>query len=149
LNHRFDLNLAEARAAMQAMREELERRALKAVIAVGDSRGDLICFERMDNAPLPSITVATNKVYAAARERITTREIGRNVRSPKDGFDVAYWGDPKMLGWAGGVPVFQDGTVVGAVAVSGLDQDSDEEIARLGVAAIEALLSPGANSPRH
>ena len=138
---RFDLNLAEARAAMDAMRIEVDRRGLKAVLAVGDSRGDLIAFERMDGAPLPSITVATNKVYAAARERITTREIGRKVRSPENGFDVAYWGDPKMLGWAGGEPVFHGGAVVGAVAVSGLDEDSDEEIARLGIAAIETLIA--------
>lgn len=140
MNQRFDLNLAEARAAMDAMRTEIHRRAQNAVLAVGDSRGDLICLERMDGAPLPSIIVATNKVYAAARERITTREIGRNVRSPEHGFDVAYWGDPKMLGWAGGVPVFHAGVVVGAVAVSGLDEDSDEELARLGIAAIEALI---------
>ncbi|MBL0157946.1 MAG: heme-binding protein [Bryobacterales bacterium] len=136
---RYDLNLAEARAAIDAMRTELERRGLKGVLAVGDSRGDLIAFERMDGAPLPSITVATNKVYAAARERITTREIGRNVRSPEHGFDVAYWGDPKMLGWAGGVPVFHEGVVVGAVAVSGLDEDTDEEMARLGIAAMATL----------
>ena len=136
---RYDLNLAEARAAIDAMRTELERRGLKGVLAVGDSRGDLIAFERMDGAPLPSITVATNKVYAAARERITTREIGRNVRSPEHGFDVAYWGDPKMLGWAGGVPVFHEGVVVGAVAVSGLDEATDEAMARLGIAAMATL----------
>ena len=141
---RYDLNLAEARAAIDAMRTELERRGLKGVLAVGDSRGDLIAFERMDGAPLPSITVATNKVYAAARERITTREIGRNVRSPEHGFDVAYWGDPKMLGWAGGVPVFHEGFVVGAVAVSGLDEDTDEQMARLGIAAMATLSEQGA-----
>jgi glc operon protein GlcG len=140
MNQRFDLNLTEARAAIDAMRTELGMRGLKAVMAVGDSRGDLIAFERMDGSPLPSITVAANKVYAAARERITTREIGRNVRSPEHGFDVAYWGDPKMLGWAGGVPVFHDGVVVGAVAVSGLDEESDEELARLGITAIEGLI---------
>ena len=140
MTQRFDLSLTEARVALDAMKAEIERRGLSAVLAVGDSRGDLIILERMDGAPLPSITVATNKVYAAARERITTREIGRNVRSPETGFDAAYWGDAKMaLGWAGGEPVFHEGVVVGAVAVSGLDEDSDEELARLGIAAIEAM----------
>ena len=135
---RLDLGLADARAAIDAMRQECEKRGLRAVMAVGDSRGDLIALERMDGAPLPSITVATNKAYSAAREKITTRQIGKNVRSPESGFDVAYWGDPKMLGWGGGIPVFQTGEVVGSVAVSGLPEEVDEEMAGLGVSAIEA-----------
>jgi glc operon protein GlcG len=137
---RLDLGWAEAKAAMDAMRAECERRGGAAVLAVGDSRGDLICLERMDGAPLPSITVATNKVYSAAREKIATRQIGRNVRDAESGFDVAYWGDPKMLGWGGGLPVFHAGAVVGAVAVSGLPEAVDEEIAAIGVAAIGQTL---------
>ena len=41
---------------------------------------------------------------------------------------------------AGGLPVLADGVVVGAVAVSGLPEDEDERIARIGLAAI-----PGAD----
>jgi glc operon protein GlcG len=141
MNRKLDLDLAEARAGIEAMRAELIRRSLAAVVAVADSRGDLICLERLDNAPLPSIVVAANKAWTAAREKRTTKEIGAAVRSPESGFDVAYWGDSKMLGWAGGVPVFHDGVVVGAVAVSGLDLDSDEEMARIGLAAIQAILA--------
>jgi glc operon protein GlcG len=49
---------------------------------------------------------------------------------------MAYFGDARYIGWGGGVPVRLDGVVVGAVAVSGLPELEDIELAQLGVAAI-------------
>jgi glc operon protein GlcG len=51
------------------------------------------------------------------------------VRHPEKGFDIAYFGDPRFVGWGGGVPVWRDGEVVGAIAVSGLPQEDDIRIA--------------------
>jgi glc operon protein GlcG len=52
---------------------------------------------------------------------------------------MAYYGDPRYVGWGGGVPVIMNGSVVGSVAVSGLSQEEDAELAALGAAAaIEA-----------
>lgn len=49
---------------------------------------------------------------------------------------MAYYGDPRYIGWGGGVPVVVAGTVVGSIAVSGLSQEEDMELAGLGAAAI-------------
>jgi glc operon protein GlcG len=48
---------------------------------------------------------------------------------------MAYYGDPRYVGWGGGVPVVRDGSVVGSVAVSGLTQEEDAELAAMGAAA--------------
>ena len=48
--------------------------------------------------------------------------------------------DPLYTGWDGGVPVRHGGRVVGAVAVSGLDQAEDAELARLGAARIGQVI---------
>lgn len=130
------LGLAEARRAVAAIEAELERRGKPAVIAVADAHGELILLVRHDGAPLPSILIAMNKAFTAARERKPTRQIGEAVRDPVKGFDIAYFGDPRYLGWGGGVPVRLGEAVVGAVAVSGLPQTEDMELAELGVAAI-------------
>ena len=104
-----------------------------AVIAVADSHGELIAFARMDGAPVSSIRIAANKAWTAARERKSTKEIGDKVRHPEKGHDIAYYGDPKFVGWGGGIPVWKDGQVVGAVAVSGLSSSEDIVLATLGV----------------
>lgn len=131
-----NLGHAEAQRAIDAIKQELERRDAAAVIAVADAHGELIALLRLDGAPLPPILIATNKAWTAARERKATREIGQSARDPDSGFDMAYFGDRRYIGWGGGLPVMIDGEVVGAVAVSGLPEMEDIELARIGVAAI-------------
>ncbi len=130
------LGHAEAQRAIQAIQAELQKRGKAAVIAVADAHGELISLLRLDGAPLPSIVIATNKAWTAARERKPSRELGQAARDPVTGFDLAYFGDPRYIGWGGGVPVIIDGQVVGAVAVSGLPEQDDMEIVQIGVAAI-------------
>lgn len=130
------IEYAEARLALDAIHAEVLRRGKAAVIAVCDAHGDLIAFARMDGAPLSSITIAMNKAYSAARERKPSKEIGNAARNSEKGFDIGYFGDPKFTGWGGGVPVWKDGRVVGALAVSGLPQAEDMELAEMGAAAI-------------
>lgn len=104
-----------------------------AVVAVADSHGELIAFARMDGAPLSSIRIAANKAWTAARERKPTKDIGDRVRHPEKGHDIAYYGDPRFVGWGGGIPVWRDGEVIGAVAVSGLSSSEDIVLANLGI----------------
>ncbi len=130
------LGHAEAQRTIQAIQAELQKRGKAAVIAVADAHGELIGLLRLDGAPLPSIVIATNKAWTAARERMPTRELGQSARDPVNGFDMAYYGDSRYLGWGGGVPVIIDGALAGSVAVSGLPEQEDMELAQLGVAAI-------------
>jgi glc operon protein GlcG len=88
----------------------------------------------MDGGALSSINVAINKANSAARERKPTKEIGKAARNPETGFDISYFGDRCFTGWGGGVPVFKDGKVIGAVAVAGLPETEDVEIAEMAVA---------------
>ena len=133
----LSLGVREAQQAVAAIQAELERRGLAAVIAVADAHGELIALLRLDGAPLPSILIASNKAWTAARERQPSRALGQKARHPQDGFDMAYYGDPRYIGWGGGVPVLKDGVVVGSVAVSGLTEAEDMEMAELGVKSIQ------------
>jgi glc operon protein GlcG len=134
----------EARIAIESIRERLADRGQSAVIAICDAAGEAIALLRMDGAPVSSVVVATNKAFTAARLRRPSGLIGMNARHPETGFEISYYGDPRYVGWGGGVPVIVDGTVAGAVAVSGLSSSEDEELARIGIAAIMAHLDRAA-----
>jgi glc operon protein GlcG len=127
------LDYFEASKIIQLIVDKALQMQKAAVVAVADPHGELIAFARMDGAPISSIRIAANKAWTAARERKPTKDIGEKVRHPEKGHDIAYYGDPKFVGWGGGLPVLKDGQVVGAVAVSGLSSTEDIALASLGV----------------
>lgn len=132
----LNLDYEEARRAIDAIVAEVSRRGKAAVVAVADSRGELIALARMDGASLASITIAGNKAFTAVRAGKPSFDVGAKVRHQEQGFDISYYGDPRFCGWGGGVPVKKDGRLVGSVAVSGLPQEEDMEVVLLGIAAI-------------
>jgi glc operon protein GlcG len=131
------IDYSEAKRAVDLIVEKASQVQKAVVVAVADCRGELIAFARMDNSSVASVVIAMNKAWTAARAGKPTHEIGEKVRHPEKGHDIAYYGDPKFVGWGGGVPVTKNGEVVGAVAVSGLSSKEDAELARLGAESIE------------
>jgi glc operon protein GlcG len=59
---------------------------------------------------------------------------------------MAYYGDPRYIGWGGGVPVVVAGTVVGSIAVSGLSQEEDMELAGMAVEAVVEAIEKAATT---
>ena len=141
MQSQLTLDHLDAQRAVVAIQTELQRRGKAAVITVADAHGELLALLRVGNAPLASILIASNKAWTAARERKPSRELGQSARHPEHGFDIAYFGDSRYIGWGGGLPVLVQQTVVGAVAVSGLPEQEDIELAQLGVDAINAELA--------
>ncbi|NJM40842.1 MAG: heme-binding protein [Anaerolineae bacterium] len=133
MNKTTTLGHADAQTAIALIQAEIAKRGKAASIAVADSHGELIAFLRMDGAKLNTINIACNKAFTAAREQKPSREVGQRVRDPEKGHDISYLGDPRYVGWGGGLPVFVDGVCAGAVAVSGLPELEDIEVCELGV----------------
>jgi glc operon protein GlcG len=128
------LTHTEAAGVIEVARSELERRSMGAAIAVVDAHGELMAFLRTDGCRLPSITIAINKAFTAAREQIETAELGR--RSREEGFPMTNFGDARYVSWGGGVPLLHNGETIGAIGVSGLPEHEDIEIARRSAASI-------------
>jgi len=101
------------------------------VVAV-DEHGEVVASLRMDGAALDTELNARRKAYTAARsDASTTRGLAAKVA----GGEVPASFDPFFTFFLGGVAAFADGRRVGAVGVSGLPGEVDEELA---VAAIRA-----------
>ena len=113
---------------------ELEKEQKGTAVAVVDAQGELIAFLRTDGCRLPSINIAINKAFTAARERKESAEIGQASRD--QGFPMSNFGDLRYTAWGGGVPIVYQGQVVGAVGVSSLPEQEDMKMARLGACII-------------
>ncbi|MBZ5655055.1 MAG: heme-binding protein [Acidobacteriia bacterium] len=136
------IDYQDAKRIVDAIVEKALQLQKAAVISVADAHGELIAFARMDGAPLASIRVAANKAYTAARERKPTKDIGDKIRHPEKGFDIAFYGDSRFVGWGGGIPIRRNGEVVGAIGVSGLSSAEDIALANVGL----ELIATGNNS---
>jgi len=124
-----------ALAALAAIREAVESERKTAAIAIVDAHGELLSFARLDGTLLSSGVLAVNKAYTAARLNRPSRVLGETLRAK--GTDVAFYGDPRYVGFGGGLPVLRDGVVVGGVGVSGLSDTEDEALAALGVSLLQ------------
>lgn len=125
------LSHADAARIIAVIQRELEKNGQGAAIAVADAHGELIAFLRTDGCKLPSITIAMNKAFTAARERRPSGAIGAEARETP--FPMSNFGDLRYNAWGGGLPILHQGDVVGAVGVSGLSEDEDVALAQLGV----------------
>jgi glc operon protein GlcG len=131
MNQSTTLSHADAARIIAVIQRELEKNGQGAAIAVADAHGELIAFLRTDGCKLPSITIAMNKAFTAARERRPTRAVGAESRAAP--FPMSNFGDLRYNAWGGGLPILHQGQVVGAVGVSGLSEDEDIALAQLGV----------------
>jgi glc operon protein GlcG len=128
----YHLSHRDAQQIIQAIQIELERDGKGAAVAVVDAQGELIAFLKSDGCRLPSITIAINKAYSAAREQKHSKEIGEASRN--EGFPMTNFGELRYTSWGGGVPIRYQDQVVGAVGVSGLPEDEDMVLAQMGAA---------------
>jgi glc operon protein GlcG len=131
MNQTLKLSHQDAAHIITTIQHALEQRGKGAAIAVVDAHGELIAFLRTDGCKLPSITIAINKAFTAAREGRPTGAIGAASREAP--FPMTNFGDLRYTGWGGGVPIIYQDQVIGAVGVSGLTEEEDIELARLGV----------------
>lgn len=132
MHQRYHLSHADAAAIVETIRAELEAQGKGAAIAVADSQGELLAFLRTDGCRLPSINIAINKAFTAAREQRPSRDFGEAVRSGN--LQMTNFGDLRYTAWGGGVPIIYEGQVIGAVGVSGLPEEEDMVLAAKGVA---------------
>lgn len=135
---RRTLTLEAARFAIDACEAEAKRGQWRVVIAVVDEGGHAIAVVRMDGAQWSSIETAVQKARAATAWKRPTRLLEESINNGRTAFLSIGQGMGLLQG---GVPIELDGTVVGAIGVSGVKASDDEIIALAGVNALKAAIS--------
>jgi len=128
--------LEQAQAVIQAAVAEARKRNWKMNVAVTDSGGNLVAFQRMDGAMLASIQIAEHKARAAVTFRRPTKVFEDGVRLMHLNYLLAFDG---IIASRGGIPLIDQGKIIGAIGCSGGADSQDEVVSEAGAAVINKL----------
>ncbi len=130
------ISLGQAGAVIQAAVAEAGKRAWKMNVAIVDSGGNLVAFQRMDGAMLASIQIAEHKARAAATFRRETKVFEDGIQLMHLNYLLAFDG---MIASRGGIPLIEQGKIVGAIGCSGGTDSQDEIVSKAGAAVINQI----------
>lgn len=130
------LQLADARRIIAAATAQAEKIGQPMNIAVVDEGGNLLAFERMANAWLGSIDISIKKAWTSRAFDIETKALGELSQSGDQFFGIHASNGGKVMIFAGGVPLKQNGKVIGAIGVSGGLGKQDQAVAEAGAEAL-------------
>ena len=130
------ISLERAQAAIDAAVADAKKRNWKMNVAVADSGGNLVAFQRMDGAMLASIQIAEHKARAAATFRRPTKIFEDGINLMHLNYLLAFDG---VIASRGGIPLIEKGLIIGAIGVSGGTDSQDEIVSEAGAAVINQL----------
>jgi uncharacterized protein GlcG (DUF336 family) len=117
------ISLQRAQAVVQAAVTEAAKRGWQLNVAVVDSGANLVTFARMDGAQLASIAISEHKARTAVKYRRPTKAFEDAVQ--KSGYNYALTLDD-IVASRGGIPLVEDGKIIGAIGCSGGTGSQDE-----------------------
>jgi glc operon protein GlcG len=132
------ISLEQAQAVSQAAVAEAKKRNWKMNVAVADSSGNLVAFQRMDGAMLASIQIAQHKARAAVTFRRPTKVFEDGVQLMHLNYLRAFDG---IIASRGGIPLIDQDVIIGAIGCSGGTDSQDEVVSKAGAAVINKLLA--------
>ena len=130
------ISLDRAEAVIHAAVAEAKKRNWKMNVAVADSGGNLVAFQRMDGAMLASIQIAEHKARAAATFRRPTKVFEDGVNLMHLNYLLAFDG---VIASGDGIPLIENGVIIGAIGCSGGTDSQDEVVSEAGAAVINQL----------
>ena len=131
MNKKPYLSLEDAQCIISACYKFVNRKNYQPVaVAVCDDGGHVIAMERAPNVPPVSANIAMNKARTAALGRRASSIYEEQINNGRQALLSA----PDIAGlMTGGVPIILVSTCIGAVGVSNLKPDQDEEVANSGL----------------
>ena len=122
------VNIGAAKKIAAGILAECQKNSWNVAVAVVDTHGFLVYFERMENTQTASMDIAIGKARAAATYRRPTRVFMEVINKAPATATL-----PGVFASPGGVPIMVEGKVIGAVGVSGVTGDQDEQCAKAGL----------------
>ena len=131
------LTLAAARVMIAAAEAEARAMRVAMTVAVVDSGGQLVAFERMDGADLVTVGLAQDKAWTALMNRMPTGDLAPLVQPGAEFYGYESIGRGRTIVFAGGLPLLRDGVLVGGVGVSGGSSAEDQRAVETAAAAFD------------
>jgi uncharacterized protein GlcG (DUF336 family) len=131
------VNLTEARRMIAAGERKAKEMSIPYNIAVVDAGGNLVALVRMDGAWLGSLDIAVNKAWTARAFDMPTAALSGLTQSGRPGFGLNTTNGGRVVIFGGGIPIKNNGGVIGAVGASG---GSVEQVVLVAEAALSGML---------
>ncbi|MGB7284237.1 MAG: heme-binding protein [Candidatus Acidiferrum sp.] len=125
-----NVSLENARKAAAPALAEAEKNHWDMAVAIVDTSGNLVYYEKMDNTQLASANVAIDKARSAALYKRPTKVFQDALAGGGEGLRVLKLRDAVPI--EGGIPLVMDGKIVGAIGVSGGASAQDAQCAKAG-----------------
>ena len=136
MNSKPQLELADVKRIAAAAEAEALAHGWAVSIAIVDDGGHLLWLQRLDGAAPISAQIAPAKAHTAALGRRESRVYEETINQGRTSFLSA----PGLQGMLeGGVPIVVNGHHLGAVGVSGVQSQQDAQVAKAGIAALQAV----------
>lgn len=136
--YRLPISLDRALTVLHAAVANAKKRNWKMNIAVADSGGNLVAFQRMDGAMLASIQIAEHKARAVATFRRPTKVCGNGIQLTHLNYLLAFDG---VIASRGSIPLIGQWVIIGAIGCSGGADSQDEIASAAGASVINQLLA--------
>ncbi len=128
-----NINLATAKRVAAAAAEEATKLKINVVIAVVDTGGHLVYLERFDVVQWGSLDVALHKARCSVQYKRPTKALEDLIAKGT----LTYLTLDGISAIEGGVPIIQDGKIIGAIGVSGGSSAQDAQAANAGAAMVK------------
>jgi len=126
----LSIDLENAKKVAAPAMAEAKKNNWRMAVAVVDTAGNLIYFEKMDATQAASSNIAIEKARSAATFKRPTKALQDALAAGGDGLRIL--GLPGAVPVEGGVPLIADGKIVGAIGVSGGTSQQDSQCAQAG-----------------
>jgi uncharacterized protein GlcG (DUF336 family) len=130
------ISLEQAQKVVAAAEAEAKKQKWPVAIAVVDSGGYLVLFQRLDNTQLGSVEVSIEKAKTAVLYRRPTKVF--EDRIAQGGAELKLLRLPGMP-LEGGVPIIREGKIIGGIGVSGVQSTQDAAVAAAGLQGLEEM----------
>lgn len=131
----MSISLADAKKPAAAALAEAARNKWTMAVAIVDTGGNLVYYEKMDNTTLSSAQVAVDKARSATLYKRPTKVFQDALAAGGAGLRILDLRDAMAV--EGGVPLLADGKIIGAIGVSGDTSEHDNQCATAGAATLK------------
>jgi glc operon protein GlcG len=129
------ISLEQAKKPAAAAKAEAAKNNWTMAIAIVDTSGNLVYYEKMDNTQIASATVAIDKARSAVLYKRPTKAFQDAVAGGGAGLRILRLQGAMPV--EGGLPLIADGKIIGAIGISGDTSEHDNQCATAGIAALK------------
>jgi len=125
----------QAKTAAAAAVAEARKNQWTMAVAIVDTAGDLVYFEKMDNTQVGSVDIAIAKARSSARFKRPTKAFQDALAAGGEGWRILSLEGAVAV--EGGIPLVVGGRIIGAIGASGGSSQQDGVTATAGAGAIK------------